>query len=259
MPILRTQGELRAVQNLPFCAICGEPFADDERPTRQHTPPKAVFAKADRDPPLIVAAHKSCNANQSGLDTAIGQLVAVLHGRYPKTTREVALRVGEFPVSARRTTVGVEGLPLRAIVFRWLRCFHAALYGEYLIDRGGNFFAPFPAGDLDKGIVQYTEEPVDRVVFTELIRREIKAGRVDGIDCCNGTCRYRCAWLTFDNGAPFCVYALRLYNWEALGDAGRPNMGCVGWYGSTMPRTAAVGAGGDINPANCQSLDPFAA
>lgn len=50
------------------------------------------------------------------------------------------------------------------------------------------------------------------------------AGPTDAVICYNGKRHYRCSWLTFDNGAPFCLFAFRLYNWEWLGDPRHPKM-----------------------------------
>jgi hypothetical protein len=139
---LRSQKDLRAAQSIGFCCICGKQFAQGEKRTRQHAPPKAIFAAADRTPPLILPAHEKCNGDQSPLDKVIGQLVAVLHGEYP-APEDLKLDVGVFPVKGGEATAGVKGLPLTKIIFRWARSFHAALYHEYLPDRGGYVHLPF--------------------------------------------------------------------------------------------------------------------
>ena len=105
---LGSQKDLRAAQRLPFCCICGRAFTAGEKRTRQHVPPKAIFATADRTPPLILPAHAKCNTDQSSLDTVIGQLVAVLHGKYP-AERDVRLEIDVFHSELGRTSAGVNG------------------------------------------------------------------------------------------------------------------------------------------------------
>lgn len=255
---LRTQQDLRAARRRGFCCICGKPFVDWEKRTRQHTPPKAIFATADRTPPLLLPAHEQCNGDQSPLDTVIGQLVAVLHQKYP-SPRDVKLKVDAFPTPDGQVIAGVSELPLRTIIFRWVRCIHAALYGTYLEDKGGMIFEPFPAGDVVNGQVVYAKTHISRPHLTHIFKQQLKAGRTDGITCYNGKCQYRCTWLNFDNGAPFCLFALRLYNWEELGDQRQhPNMGCVGWYFGEIPPNAATGTRLEIAVSNLRPLDPFA-
>ena len=153
---LRTQKELRAVRGLQFCCICGKPFTKGEKRTRQHVPPKAIFAERDRTPPLILPAHEECNGDQSPLDTVIGQLVALLHGHYPQQ-RDLKLQVDAFDSGNGKMSAGVKHLPITTIIFRWARCFHAALYGEYLQDQGGCVLPPFPAGDVVNGAIVYEQ------------------------------------------------------------------------------------------------------
>lgn len=257
MPELRTQRQLRAAQDLEFCCICGKPCPRGPTWSRQHVPPKAIFATSDRTPPLILPAHKQCNEDQSPLDTVIGQLVGLLHGRHP-TKRELRLDVEPFTNSCGATTGGLKDLPLRRIVFRWARSFHAALYGEYIEDRGGDIFEPFPSGYVVDGQVEFEGVTSDRLVLTDVFRQQVKAGRTDAVICYNGKCEYRCTWLSFDNGMPFCLFALRLYSWEDLGDPSAPRRGCLGWYHADVPQNASRGTHLEI-PINArQTLDPFA-
>ncbi len=89
MTEILTQKAARAAQKLPFCYLCGEPF-DDARGRQNHPdhiPPKELFATEDRNFPIKVAAHQSCNNRLSDTDEVIGQLVAVVHGKYAKPER----------------------------------------------------------------------------------------------------------------------------------------------------------------------------
>lgn len=119
-------------------------------------------------------------------------------------------------------------------------------------------FEPFPAGNVVNGQLTYTETHISRPHLTHTFKQQLKAGRTDGITCYNGKCNYRCTWLMFDNGVPFCLFALRLYNWEDLGDSHHPPMGCVGWYYAATPPNAAIGTKLEIAVSNVRPLDPFA-
>jgi len=254
---LRTQKDLRTVQNLAFCCICGEPFRQRGERTRHHLPPKAIFAEVDRNPPLILPAHGACNRDQSPLDTVIAQLVAVRHGKYP-ARKNLKLEVATVPLRGGQLKAGVTNLPLRPIIFRWVRCFHAALYREYLIDRGGMIFEPFQTADVVAGQLVFSKIPMDRPFLTDLFKQQARAGRTDTVVCYNEKCVYRCSWLKTDDGRPFCLFALRLYDWERLGDPDCPRMGCLGWYWASAPPNCATGVHLELAVANLVPLDPFA-
>jgi len=259
MTQLVTQQELRRVRSIPFCCICGEPFTEEEKPTKQHTPPKAIFAECDRSPPLIVPAHAKCNMDQSPLDVQIGQLIAVLHGKYPKPSNQkinaeiVTVSGSQYP------SVAIQGLPLGMMIYRWARCFHAALYNEFLPDNGGFVHVPFPIGRKISDGPVFNEMPICRPYMTYEIKKQHKAGRTDVIITNNLKCQYRCTWLHMDNGQPFCLFALKLYNWEELGDIHHhPRMGCIGYYFSPIPSGATRGTKVEIPASNLEQLDPFA-
>jgi hypothetical protein len=253
---IRTQQQLRPAQNLKFCCICGEPLNNDQ--DRQHVPPKAIFSKADRSSPLILPSHPKCNSAQSPFDEVIGQLLALVYGKYP-AAKDVKLEAEFFPVAGGDFTWGVKNLPLESIIFRWIRCFHAALYHEFLPDRGGRVYAPFPAGEQIDGRVVYENIYLSRLKLTYLFKQQMKAGLTDSVTCYNEKCQYRCTWLKSDDGRPFCLFALRLYNWEELGDIhNHPPMGCVGMYLAEIPAIASRGTRLEIPASNFVPLDPFA-
>lgn len=83
MPSILTQKELQDARSQDFCYLCGERFEANSKQSPDHVPPRSIFAKDDRDPPLILPTHHNCNQERSVEDELIGQLVAVLHGRYP--------------------------------------------------------------------------------------------------------------------------------------------------------------------------------
>jgi len=218
-----------------------------------------VFAKEDRGTPLILPAHDACNQAQSPHDEVIGQLVSVLHGKYPGKER-LRLALELFSVDGSVVPVtGVQNIPLTRIIFRWVRGFHAALYREYLHDRGGFIGPPLPESALTaEGGVVPKPVHVSRPIMTHIFRQQVKAGQTDAVICRNGKCHYRCTWLNWDDGRPFCLFALRLYNWEELGDIDHfPRRGCIGWYGAPTPTLATNGTDVEIPLANPDSLDPF--
>lgn len=225
MPEIRTQKELRAAWGVPFCYLCGEPFAEGEERNRDHVPPRSVFAVEDRNPPLQLPVHERCNADQSTDDETLGQLVAVLHGRRP--SQERARLVADVFRVGGRPMLGLKDLPLWSQIWRCVRGFHAALYREPVVDRGGLIGPPLPDLQIDEGGPDARAEFNTRLFMTKVFKEQLRAGRTDGLTCNNGRCVYRCVWLTFDNGRPFCLFALRLYNWELLGDPRLGQRGCI--------------------------------
>ena len=82
---LETHRDFRNAWRRGFCYLCGKPLASEVRNSPDHVPPKALFGKQDRDPPLILPTHFDCNQNRSQEDEIIGQLEM---GRY-RTTPEI--------------------------------------------------------------------------------------------------------------------------------------------------------------------------
>jgi hypothetical protein len=83
MVSLVTQQDRRAVQNLPFCYLCGKDFVDGDITNKDHLPPKSIFKAKDRDP-LVLKSHKACNEAQTQDDEKIGQLIALRYRKVPK-------------------------------------------------------------------------------------------------------------------------------------------------------------------------------
>lgn len=257
---LRTQKDLRAVQSLGFCCICGKAFEPGEERNRQHVPPKAMFAVSDRTPPVILPAHATCNEAQSLWDAMTAQLIGPLHGSHA-APEDLKLRYEVFRESGMGSFSALREFPLEGIIFRWARYFHAALYREYLPDAGGNVFHPLPAGTFVDGRPVYEEQHISREVQTRFLKRQIKAGATDGLICYNGKCEYRCTWVNLDppsHHRTFCLFGLRLYNWEELGDPRFGPMGCVGMYEAPIPHGAARPTRIIVPVSNERPLDPFA-
>jgi len=79
-----TQKGAQDVSRLGFCYICGEDFANDEKRTRDHVPPKSIFRKEDRDWPLTLPAHEKCNSDYSTVDQQARGLIGLLHPERPR-------------------------------------------------------------------------------------------------------------------------------------------------------------------------------
>ncbi|GAF74525.1 unnamed protein product, partial [marine sediment metagenome] len=130
------------------------PFGVDDVKTREHVPPKSIFAKEDRNPPLILPAHLACNQQQSGDDEIVGQLVAVAHGGHPDPERSRL----QFEIcdagDSRDPVLMIRGTQLERLIWRWIRGFHAALYREYLPpETEWAIHIPFWRGSQDGDVV----------------------------------------------------------------------------------------------------------
>lgn len=264
MPQLTTENELSAVRRLPFCYICGNGFDEHTMKTRDHVPPKSIFASQDRGTPLILPTHRQCNEAQSSHDEIIGQLISAIHGKRPSPENlklDVHLVQQEAP---EFYSLGLIGTNLHIIISRWLRAFHSALYGEHLPNETKNFIhPPFPGGTFDKNNqVKMDEILVQHPLFVETIKRNRMAQKLDRIACYNNKCTFECVWETTDDGQPICIFALNLYNWTALADTENyPKRGCVGMYmpSNGKPENATSSTKLEFPIHNTDKLDPFGA
>jgi hypothetical protein len=268
MPELSAQGDLRSVQKLPFCYLCGNAFGHKSERTRDHVPPKSIFATADRVRPLILPTHRHCNEAQSGYDEIVGQLIAAIHGKYPEPARmRLDVQVAEDANTAAQSA-WLTGTNLHRTICRWLRAFHAALYREYLPDNDGTedgtrlgFDPPFPIGHVDEnGEIKVDGIRPHHTFFVEQIKRNRLAGQLDRIVCFNGKCVYECVWDKAGDGQPICIFALNVYDWSALANTDDfPQRGCVGMYlpAKGRPASATTGTTLVIPISNIETLDPF--
>lgn len=196
MPSLLTEHALKRAARLPFCYLCGHPFRENDQTNRDHVPPSAIFAQRDQAPPLILRTHAACNQANSASDEQIGQLVAVMHGKYPDVDR-LRLDLSFHTVPGSAVPVGaVAGLPFGRIVFRWLRAFHAALYRDFLPSCGGYIHSPFPEGN---SAAAFKPIPPIHYEYVRTIKKNRVAGNLDAITCRNHQCRYVCVWARADN------------------------------------------------------------
>lgn len=256
MITLRTQKQLRQCQSIDFCCLCGRPLASGEPLNRHHIPPEAIFRKEDREP-LVLPVHKSCNDAESTRDEPISQLIRALRGEFPadknKKLRGASLRAVDggdvdamvFP-EAKRT------------IFRWVKCFHAAMYRQYLDNPRGKVFLPIVEGTSVAGFATADPPHRVRIALTAIISRHMRLEECDSIVCNKGNCEYHCIWKTFSGGRSLCIFALRVYDWERLTDPRFEPHGCVGFYEFPAPHGASYSEWEEVDP-NFNSLDPFAA
>jgi hypothetical protein len=256
---LVTQQDLRPLQKLPFCYICGRHFSEGEVSNKDHVPPSALFLPNDRDFPLILPTHYDCNHERHLDDQTIGQLIGILHSKAPDPAhRRLDLYAGIG--TDGRPIIAAGGFDLRDIIRRWVRGFHAALYGQPLTGEQFMTFPPLAEGNPDTGQI----DPVHQIIpdFVRAIRHNRRTGALDRIVCRKGKCVYECVWLRDDEGRWFCCYAIDLYSWSRLGDVDRFGLrGCVGAYvppERDLPSTtAARGERPDDTPLS-EPLNPFA-
>ena len=229
MKSLASQKELRGARDPGFCYVCGRTWTEADETNRDHVPPAKLFAPSDLEKgPLVLRTHVTCNNGYSRYDEHVAQLVSLLWKVEPGPEDVSSLRVSLHEPEGKAPFGAVEGLELQSIIARWLRGFHAALYGEFLPRGGGYIFPPLPGADL---VGQDTMLHVSHPVLVREVRKNRIARTIDSVVSCGGACRYECVWSHLDSGRPICIFALDLYAWERLGDVNNfPARSCVGWY-----------------------------
>jgi hypothetical protein len=259
MASLRSHKDFQSVRKLEFCYLCGEPLADADAITGDHVPPRAIFAKEDRNPPLKLPVHNKCNQGESKDDEVVGQLVSLLHSTSTIPKEKQRFRAVAADLGDDQPFVGVTGIEFNRIIWRWVRGFHAALYQEFL--PAGAFFSlttPFPHADQVGEALKFEDLRIHQLEMALTLRQQIKYGMIDEILSCAGKCRFVCSWLTCDDGSPFCLYGLRIYEWERLADTKRfPPRGCVGVYRHPTPAAAALGTKIILPSPAFTLFDPF--
>jgi hypothetical protein len=258
MTILRSHKDFRPIQQLGFCYLCGEPFTEVDASTGDHVPPRSIFARADRAPPLKLPVHDKCNQGQSQDDEVIGQLISLLHGK-TLTKAKQRFRAVTADLGDKEPFVGVTDLPLPKIIWRWVRGFHAALYREPLpLNSYYSLMSPFPAADQTAGGLKFEDLRLDQLEMALTLRQHIKHAMVDEVRCYAEKCRFVCTWLTADDGRPLCLYGLRIYEWEKLADTKRfPQRGCIGVYMHPTPVGATIGTKIILPITAFAPFDPF--
>ena len=263
MTEIRTDKDLRSVRKLLFCYLCGATLRKSDEVTRDHVIPRAVFLSQDRRMPFILPTHKKCNQEQSTADEIVGQLISTLNKKYPDR-KNMRLKVSiQNESNLRHPVMVLEGIDLRGVIARWVKGFHAALYKEYLPRDTMHWFEPpVPVGQRTRNKAVFNKIGSYIPLIVETIKKNRKAGRVDRIECFNSKCIYECTWERLDDGRWACFFALKIYDWENLGDRlNFPKKGCVGWYmpPTGKPNNAAEGVTRllEIPCSNTEPLNPF--
>lgn len=238
------QKALRNVSSFKFCYLCGKEFGDGDKLDKDHVPPENIFAKEDRNPPLKLLSHESCNNIRSDDDQIIGQLVSLVRGKAPPE-RQTLLDISKVTLGDMRGTGILQNVVLEPIVRRWIRGFHAALYKSYLSPESTfSTVLPFPVGKMVNGFASISPIPESAYAFTHSILVALQNDVFDSIVTCNGKMQYICIWTQSDHGRWICVYALNLYEWSDLGDIHNfDKRGCTGMYAMASgehPSTAST-------------------
>ena len=243
MPMIRTDKDVRSLQSLRFCYLCGQALCPKDR-DRDHVPAKRAFSPEDRQRvPLILPTHACCNNEWNGQDEKLCDLFTGLSGRSVSQKYKSSLSATSFEHPTLGFKVdGIAGLNLDLLVQRWILAFHAALYREPL-DRLTKFMISSPLLRLtikDGKQSWRTPEPAHAAIAWKLYNQR-QQGRIDEICAYNGKCHYICAWDTLDNGATCCLYALQVHGWQDLVDRriGTPS-NVVGLYCPPTPRPSTA-------------------
>lgn len=270
MPVLLTPKDFQEAKKLDFCYLCGESFDESNPATRDHVFARRIFDLSDREPSFILPGHGSCNNERSMQDETAKEFLGILRGKRP--SRKTGLKFNVMANAAGGLALGVEGLPLRPLVTRWLRAFHAALYREPLPNDTQNaIHLPLRAGDEKDGVATFEKELPQQRPLVKAIKQNRVAGKLDRVHCNAGQVRFECVWIRTDYVGPLklprlysagqwiCIFALDVHGWLRLTDADSPPMNCVGayWPASGVPNLATRGTTLEFDVKNTSVLDPF--
>jgi hypothetical protein len=231
MPQLTTQQDLRRAQAFDFCY---------------------------RSPPLLLPTHRACNGGENLADEKIGQLIALRYGRVPEDPKNRRL---EFALGDGHAAV--VNCDVDAAVWRWIRGFHAALYGGPLpVPLKGALVTPFPRAPLEMGPVAVEQLRPQHAMFVDIIKQNRALRNLDRIVSNGSKLTYECVWWRNTQDGPWlCVFALDIYDWKDLGAAqGFPARGCAGFYhlpSGEHPADAALVKFLTAARSNRDFLDPF--
>jgi hypothetical protein len=241
LPTITSHKQFQEVGKLTFCYVCTSPFVIGVAADRDHIPPQACFAKADRNVPLVLRTHVKCNHDHNANDELVGQLISLKHGHSPAArARRLNFEVVPSPHNGD-FLAGFDNLDFGNVIRRWVRGFHAALYRE-----------PLSASCRFDVSLR----------FVEAIKINRVARNLDQIVSNNGKLQYDCVWAQSDDSGPWlCIFALNIYDWKDLGDSKHfPARGCVGSYvlpSGKPPLSATLVTKLQISISNFDVLDPF--
>ncbi len=258
MVMLVTAKDLRSVQSLPFCYLCGEKFAPGDDINRDHVPPQSAFLPRDRQP-LWLPTHAKCNHAYHLTDEKIGQLIALRNHKVPTHQKNRKLRFNHHGAILE------EDLPIKGAIWRWISGFHAALYRAPAvgINKFGAIETPFPLGRAEGNRIVLESVKPQHLRFVETIKLNRLKRNLDVVSANRGKLRYDCVWAQADNNGPWmCAFALDIYDWKDLGAArAQPARGCAGFYilpSGDVPENATRAMTSSIIIPNYDPLDPFA-
>lgn len=262
MPTLTAHKDFQDARRIPFCYLCGHRFVDGDRKNDDHIPPKSCFAKTDRNVPLKLPTHVTCNHSYHLVDEKICQVLSLKRGVVPKArNRRVAMEV--FPPSRQHSVLGaITNVDIKGAVRRWVRGFHAALYGEPLPE-SPNFSinTPFPTASRSSGRLRFDPLLPQHSLFVQTIKVNRFAKNLDRINSNNGELTYECIWVRSDSGPWLCIFALNIYDWKDMGAVQNfPARGCVGCYITATgepPAGATQATSLQVVVPNYEPLDPF--
>lgn len=273
MIVLETQRHFQSVANLPFCYWCGNDFVPQDLKNGDHVPPKNAFAIEDRTPSLILKTHEACNSTHKTTDELIGQLVALERGYVTPDPANRRLRMEVYPGQEFGAVTNVN---VKEAVWRYIRGFHAALYCEPLSLGNSMITTPFTRGRIvNSELVLEGPRQEQHFEIVQAIKNQRAAGNVDRIISNNRKVIYECVWVYADDRTavesgqrpptprPACLFALDIYGWKRLGDAGVvPARGCAGAYymsdGQSPIRASPLYKNSVPSIPNQNPWDPFA-
>jgi len=262
---ITTQQQARAVTQLDFCYVCGEPFTEDNPATRDHVPPRKIFLAEDRNWPLILPAHSECNSEYSFSDEQAKGLLALLHPTENPVLPHKTEQVGIVERDGKPTGVLLKGLSLRRIVAKILRACHAALYQEFLRneDTSRAILLPLPIIDPETGDVDKMELLPQHEMLCKVIKDNRSISNVDKIQAYNGKFRFESVWGSLDNDKEthFGTFAIDVYEWHNLASNFRGSpQGCFGMYRlnkSPIPGDACVATSIELPHSYLEPFNPF--
>lgn len=236
--IVGQQDARRVWKRASVCYLCGKPLpvfelekvsfkSNSPEINRDHVPPEKLFAPEDRgDYPLLLRTHVHCNGGESADDQKMSELFRLIWNQEERANLEALALEWEADQHGSATASFWNNDNVPAMVFRWIRGFHYALYDEFLpanVDRATLLpFLEIKSDGASRPHPQYFE-------IAKAIRRQRMTKQMDRISAYNGRLNYECAWY-LRNGLPTCIYALDVNGWSIFsgGRAGpyRSGLGC---------------------------------
>jgi hypothetical protein len=234
MVSLTTPKEFQAARRLSFCYLCGATFRDGDAKNGDHVPPKSCFAKSDRNVPLELPTHVSCNHAHHLVDEKLAQIIGLKREQVP-AVRDRRLKFKVFPpTSTFGISAAITNVDIRGAIRRWIFGFHAGLYQEPLPKSAAfGVSTPLPSATISGDKLRHNPLLPQHALFVHIVKVNRFARNLDRIRSNNGRMLYECVWKQTDGSAWLCIFALNIYDWREMGSQYLPARGCVGFY--TVP------------------------